>query len=90
MQRWTLAGLKVGDCIAEMVYGAFSEWGIVSQKLALPVPACAPQVVALLTSGLTASIGELSPPFHLAASPLAQFFWKGSAVMAPPLISSIT
>lgn len=58
------AGLKVGDCVAEMVYGAFSEWGIVSEKLALPVPTCAPQVVALLTSGLTASIGDLATPLQ--------------------------
>lgn len=50
-------GLKVGDCVADLTFGAFSEWGILSEKMALPVPTCAPQVVALLTSGLTASIG---------------------------------
>ena len=52
------AGLKVGDAVAEMTYGAFSEWGLVQAKVALPVPTCAPEIVALLTSGLTASIGE--------------------------------
>ena len=40
-----------------MAYGAFSEWGVVQAKHALPVPVIAPQIVALLTSGLTASIG---------------------------------
>ena len=48
------AGLKAGDCVAEMVYGAFSEWGIVSEKLALQVPTCAPQIVALLKDGCRA------------------------------------
>ena len=51
-------GLKVGDCVAELSFGTFSEWGIVSEKLAMPVPTCSPEIVALLTSGLTASIGE--------------------------------
>lgn len=50
--------------MAEMAYGAFSEWGVVQAKHALPVPVVAPQIVALLTSGLTASIGALqaTPP----------------------------
>ena len=56
---WT--GLKVGDPIAELAYGAFSEWGVVRTKHALPVPVLAPEVVALLTSGLTASIGTHLP-----------------------------
>ena len=62
-------GLKVGDPVAEMAYGAFCEWGVVRAKHALPVPVLAPEVVALLTSGLTASIGAcraeaLHPPPH--------------------------
>lgn len=48
----------MGDCVAELSFGTFSEWGILSEKLALPVPACSPEIVALLTSGLTASIGK--------------------------------
>ena len=40
-----------------MAYGAFSEWGVMPARHALPVPEPAPEVVALLTSGLTASIG---------------------------------
>ena len=47
----------MGDAVAQMAYGAFSEWGVVPARHALPVPEPAPQVVALLTSGLTASIG---------------------------------
>lgn len=42
-----------------MAYGAFGEWGVVPARHALPVPAVAPEVVALLTSGLTASIGAV-------------------------------
>lgn len=42
-----------------MAYGAFSEWGVVPAKHALPVPVLAPEVIALLTSGLTASIGAM-------------------------------
>jgi hypothetical protein len=53
--------------VADLTFGAFSEWGILSEKMALPVPTCAPQVVALLTSGLTASIGNPPPPLHLSA-----------------------
>lgn len=45
--------------MAEMAYGAFSEWGVVPAKHALPVPVLAPEVIALLTSGLTASIGAM-------------------------------
>ena len=56
---WT--GLKVGDPVAEMAYGAFSEWGVMRAKHALPVPVLAPEVAALLTSGLTASIGAHPP-----------------------------
>ena len=51
------AGLSVGNPVAELAYGAFSEWGIIRAKHALPVPVLAPEIVALLTSGLTASIG---------------------------------
>lgn len=47
----------MGDPVAELAYGAFAEWGVVRAKHALPVPVLAPEVVALLTSGLTASIG---------------------------------
>lgn len=52
-----IAGLKVGDAVAEMSFGAYSEWAVVEQKFAIPVPTCSPEIVALLTSGLTASIG---------------------------------
>lgn len=39
-----------------MQYGGFSEYAVVPAKQCLPVQRCAPEVVALLTSGLTASI----------------------------------
>ena len=55
MLLWS--GLSVGNPVAELAYGAFSEWGVVRAKHALPVPVVAPEVVALLTSGLTACIG---------------------------------
>ena len=48
----------MGQPVAELAYGAFSEWALVPARHALPVPVLAPEIVALLTSGLTASIGE--------------------------------
>ena len=48
----------MGQPIAELGYGCFSDWGLVSAKAAIPVPKPAPEIVALLTSGLTASVGE--------------------------------
>jgi len=51
----------VGDAVAQMAYGAFSEWGAAPARHALRVPSAAPEVVALLTSGLTASIGARLP-----------------------------
>ena len=59
------AGLQVGQPIAEMGYGCFSEWGLVAAASAIPVPRPAPEIVALLTSGLTASIGALTMSQHL-------------------------
>ncbi len=54
------AGFSVGQPVAELAYGAFSEWAVVPAKHALAVPMLAPEIVALLTSGLTASIGVLA------------------------------
>ena len=59
VRRVPCAGLRVGQPVAELAYGAFSEWAVVPAKYALPVPVVAPEIVALLTSGLTASIGVL-------------------------------
>ncbi len=50
----------MGQPVAELAYGAFSEWAVMPARYALPVPVLAPEIVALLTSGLTASIGEAS------------------------------
>ncbi|KAG2434043.1 hypothetical protein HXX76_007771 [Chlamydomonas incerta] len=49
-------GYRPGDCVAALSYGSFSEYGIEPARTALPVPCVAPELVALLTSGLTASI----------------------------------
>jgi NADPH:quinone reductase-like Zn-dependent oxidoreductase len=51
----------------------FSEYGLVSARRVLPIPCPAPEVVALLTSGLTASlaleeVGGLSLPGAAAGS----------------------
>ena len=54
-------GLKVGAQVAELTYGGFSEWAIVKEKLAIPVPASSGEIIGLLTTGLTASIGEKAP-----------------------------
>ncbi|KAK9812689.1 hypothetical protein WJX72_002127 [[Myrmecia] bisecta] len=48
--------LRVGDVVAQFSYNGFADYAIVPVKAALPVPACTPEIVALLTSGLTASI----------------------------------
>ncbi|KAF3521899.1 hypothetical protein F2Q69_00046603 [Brassica cretica] len=48
--------LQVGTPAAVMTFGAYSEYMIVSSKHVLPVPRPDPEVVAMLTSGLTALI----------------------------------
>ena len=47
---------RVGASVASMEYGNFSEWGIHKARNLIPVPEPSPEMVALLTSGLTASI----------------------------------
>ncbi|KAF5727247.1 zinc-binding alcohol dehydrogenase domain-containing protein 2 [Tripterygium wilfordii] len=49
-------GLKVGTPAAVMTYGAYAEFIMVPSKHILPVARPDPEVVAMLTSGLTASI----------------------------------
>ena len=51
------AGLAVGQPVASMNYMGFAEYAVLGAKHALPLPRATPQMVALLTSGLTASIG---------------------------------
>ncbi|OVA10453.1 Alcohol dehydrogenase superfamily [Macleaya cordata] len=48
--------LKVGTPVAIMTFGSYSEFMTVASKHVLPVPRPDPEVVAMLTSGLTASI----------------------------------
>ncbi|CAI7827454.1 unnamed protein product [Closterium sp. NIES-54] len=57
-------GLAVGQAAAALAYGAFAEYMLVDARWVIPVPHCSPQVVALLTSGLTASIA-LSESGHM-------------------------
>eukprot|EP00271_Cylindrocystis_brebissonii_P011675 TRINITY_DN29580_c0_g1_i1.p1 TRINITY_DN29580_c0_g1~~TRINITY_DN29580_c0_g1_i1.p1 ORF type:complete len:659 (-),score=121.71 TRINITY_DN29580_c0_g1_i1:431-2407(-) len=49
-------GLRPGRSVATLSYGAFSDFAVIDAKLVIPVEAATPQMVALLTSGLTASI----------------------------------
>ncbi|KAG8057012.1 hypothetical protein GUJ93_ZPchr0002g24337 [Zizania palustris] len=48
--------IKVGTPVALMTFGTYSEFAQVPAKHLLPVPRPDPEVVAMLTSGLTASI----------------------------------
>ncbi|XP_074292939.1 uncharacterized protein LOC141619813 isoform X2 [Silene latifolia] len=48
--------LKIGSAAAVMTYGSYAEFMIVPSKFILPVAKPEPEVVAMLTSGLTASI----------------------------------
>lgn len=50
------AGMPAGTPLALMEYGAFSEYGTAQAARAMRVPCPTPEVLALLTSGLTASI----------------------------------
>jgi len=46
----------VGQPVTTMTYGGFADWAVVAAKHAFAVPAVTPEMVALMTSGLTASI----------------------------------
>lgn len=48
--------LAVGQPVATMQYGGFAEYTVLPAKVCITVPRASPVVVALLTSGLTASI----------------------------------
>ncbi|KAJ3209478.1 Prostaglandin reductase 3 [Dinochytrium kinnereticum] len=48
--------LKLGDIVVSMSNGAFTEYQILPEKVAIPVPSARPEVLALLVSGLTASL----------------------------------
>ncbi|XP_063960763.1 prostaglandin reductase-3-like isoform X3 [Lytechinus pictus] len=53
--------LQVGQAIASMTWGAFSEYTAVPAKMAIPLPAAKPDFVTLMVSGMTAdlSLAEL-------------------------------
>ncbi|KAJ1700631.1 hypothetical protein LUZ63_000410 [Rhynchospora breviuscula] len=48
--------VKVGSPAAFLTFGGYSEFSLIPAKYLLPVPRPDPEVVAMLTSGLTASI----------------------------------
>ncbi|KAI8532824.1 hypothetical protein RHMOL_Rhmol11G0244600 [Rhododendron molle] len=52
----SVKNLKVGTPTALMTFGSYAEFTMVPSKHILPVPRPDPEVVAMLTSGLTASI----------------------------------
>ncbi|CAK9232791.1 unnamed protein product [Sphagnum troendelagicum] len=49
--------IRLGSPVATVFDGGFSEYREIAVKHAFPVPAAIPEIVAILTSGLTASIG---------------------------------
>ena len=50
------AGLKVGQPVATLTYGGFSEFAVEQARFVVPVPTPSLAMVAFLTSGLTASV----------------------------------
>lgn len=50
--------LRPGQPVATVTYGGFSDFAAVPAAHLLPIPEASPEVVAMLTSGLTASIGK--------------------------------
>lgn len=48
--------IEIGSSVAIMANGSYAEFVMVPSKFAIPVPKPEPEIVALLTSGLTASI----------------------------------
>lgn len=50
------AGLREGQPVATLTYGGFSEYALEKARYVIPVHAPTPEVVAFMTSGLTASI----------------------------------
>uniref|UniRef100_A0A0C9S9S3 TSA: Wollemia nobilis Ref_Wollemi_Transcript_6723_2396 transcribed RNA sequence n=1 Tax=Wollemia nobilis TaxID=56998 RepID=A0A0C9S9S3_9CONI len=53
----SVQGLSIGAPVAAMTFGAYAEFTEIPAKHLIPVPKPDPEVVAMLTSGLTASIG---------------------------------
>ena len=52
----------MGQPVATLSGGCFAEYVVIGAKLCLPAGTMQKEVVALLTSGLTASIGLPPPP----------------------------
>lgn len=54
----------MGQAVATLSGGCFADYIVVPAKLCLPAGTLQKEVVALLTSGLTASIGHSLTPHH--------------------------
>lgn len=50
------AGFRVGQPVATLTYGGFSEFAVERARFVVPVPQASAAVVSFLTSGLTASV----------------------------------
>jgi len=48
---------KVGDCVVTNSFGGYTEYYTVRARFAVPVPEITPEILALVLSGTTASIG---------------------------------
>ncbi|XP_005109603.2 prostaglandin reductase-3 [Aplysia californica] len=48
--------IKPGQFVAYSHFGAFADYIVVPEKVAIPVPACDPGLISIMVSGLTASI----------------------------------
>ena len=57
-----VAGLSVGQPVATVTYGGFSDYAVAKAAHVLPISEATPAAVAMLTSGLTASIGKQHGP----------------------------
>lgn len=58
--------VKIGQAVGYTKFGAFAEYTMLSEKMALPLPGVEPEFVSYLVSGLTAAIamekvGEVKP-----------------------------
>ena len=78
------AGLELGQPVATLSGGCFAEYVVVAAKLCLPAGTMQKEVVALLTSGLTASIG---PRPYLPPRPFRPHHYP--CPLPPPLLTTI-
>ena len=51
-----VSAFALGDAVGTLTFGGFAEWGTAPARQLLPLPEATPAMLALLTSGLTASL----------------------------------